>query len=171
MKRILLALIFGLLGTTAAMLFAAENSTSIQDADKQSIQQQFDRWVHAYENGDAQTVTDIYAPDAILLLPNMKPLDGTAQLRSFFDQLCRTKVTYIYTVKQIEVNGNWAFRWGLAQVIDHRKGGQDVPVNLKFIDVWKKESNGTWKIYRDSSVIDASHSVEQHKLGSKGQKE
>ena len=158
MTRTIFALMVGLLCASPSAFSASVKSPHRVEAAKKSIQRQFERWVHAYERGDAQTVTSIYAPDAILLLPNSRPIEGTAQLRALFDQLCRTKVTYTYKVEQLKVTGPWAFRWGFAKVVEHRKKPghetRSVAVNLKFIDIWKKESNGVWKIYRDSSIID-----------------
>lgn len=158
MKHTICALMLGLLCASPAAFSASVKSAHTAEADKKSIQRQFERWVRAYERGDAQTLTSIYAPDAILLLPNAKPIEGTRQLRALFDQLSRTKVTYTYTVHQLKVTGPWAFRWGVAQVVEHRKKpgheGRSVTVHLKFIDIWRKESDGVWKIYRDSSVID-----------------
>ncbi len=161
---------FMMIGLLCASPFAFPASVKhvrTDEADKKSIQQQFERWIDAYERGDAQTVTSTYAPDAILLLPNRKPIEGAKQLRAFLDQLCVTKVTFTYKVNQLAVTGNCAFRWGSAQVIVHRKqaGGsaRSMPAHLKFIDIWEKEPNGAWKIYRDSSVIDTKSCQADHR--------
>ncbi|RAP56110.1 DUF4440 domain-containing protein [Oleiagrimonas sp. MCCC 1A03011] len=163
MKHILFVLMAALLCASPSVFSNSIHATPTHEAARRQIQKQFERWVHAFENGDARTLTDIYAPNAILLLPNASPIVGRTQLRKLFDQLCRTKVSYTYEVKQLVVTGPWAYRWGFANVIEHRKtaghAAQLVSVHLKFIDIWKRSASGTWKIYRDSSVIDTPHHV------------
>lgn len=127
---------------------------------KQAIRHQFKRFANALENGDADVVANIYAADAILLIPNMKPIKGRATIRSLLaKQFELTDVEdYKYKVHQLEVTGNWAFRWGTATQTSRQKNAKTAPKvineNLKFIDVWKKGSDGKWHIYRDSSVVD-----------------
>lgn len=67
-------------------------------------------------------------------------------------------VSYKYTVHQLEVVGDRAFRCGTATETDRPKnakaGLKAETAHLKFVDVWKKGSGGKWHIYRDSSAFD-----------------
>jgi len=145
--------------SSAALAQTKMDTASVAQA-KQAIRHQFRRFAKALEQGDANTVANIYASDAILLLPNMKPIKGRAALRSLFAKGFEQAdtVSYKYTVHQIEVAGDWAFRWGTATEIDRPKNAKGGPKTetgyLKFVDVWKKGSDGKWHIYRDSSVVD-----------------
>lgn len=160
MKYLRLALLTGLSLVSGASLAQTKTDTATVAEAKQSIRHQFELFAKALEQGDANTVANIYAPDAILLLPNMEPIKGRAALRSLFakgNEQADT-VSYKYTVDQIEIVGDWAFRWGTATETDRVKnvttGPKVVSTHLKFVDVWKKNSDGKWYIYRDSSVID-----------------
>ncbi|HLI19005.1 MAG TPA: SgcJ/EcaC family oxidoreductase [Rhodanobacteraceae bacterium] len=161
MKYLPLVFLIGLsLASSPTFAQTPTDATAVAQA-KQAIRQQFKRFAKALEQGDAGTVANIYASDAILLLPDMEPIKGRAALRSFFANSFKQvdTVSYKYTVHQLEVEGNWAFGWGEATGIERPKnpkmGTKTEYGHLKFIDIWKKGSDGKWHIYRDSSVIDS----------------
>lgn len=158
MKSIALIFLLGLF-LLPGVTFAQGKSEPAAQSQKAvtAIRQQFKRFVEALERGDADTVASIYAPDAILLLPNSKPIKGRANIRAALTRPKNIEITYKYKVPQIVVAGNWAYRWGIAHSTEHVKGeeaSKDTTVSLKFIDIWKKGEDGVWHIYRDSSVID-----------------
>jgi len=84
MKYLRLALLTGLSLVSGASLAKTKTDTASVAEAKQSIRHQFELFAKALEQGDANTVANIYAPDAILLLPNMEPIKGRAALRSLF---------------------------------------------------------------------------------------
>lgn len=159
MRYLSLIFIVGILASGPTLAQTNVGATAASQA-KQAIRQQFNRFAKALEQGNAQAVANIYASDAILLLPNMKPVEGRAALRSLFADNFKHSDTlsYKYTVHQVEVAGDWAFRWGTAtQVVrpkNSKMASKTETGHLKFVDVWKKEADGTWHIYRDSSVVD-----------------
>jgi uncharacterized protein (TIGR02246 family) len=158
MKSMLLIFLLGfflLPGVTSAQ---ANGEPVAQDQEAaMAIRQQFKRFVAALERGDAGTVASIYAPDAILLVPNSKPIKGRANIRAALTRPKNIEITYKYQVPEIVVAGNWAYRWGIAHQTAHVKGeeaSKATTTTIKFIDIWKKDPGGTWHIFRDSSVVD-----------------
>jgi uncharacterized protein (TIGR02246 family) len=134
------------------------NSAIANNGDASSaIRHQFKRWVAAYERGDADAVVSIYTRDAIILLPNMKPVRGRDKIRSILGkELKNNKVNYGYKILELTVKGDWAFRLGTATITTQ---GKKEPSRLKFIDIWKKSPDGKWRIARDISSIDVPASL------------
>jgi uncharacterized protein (TIGR02246 family) len=122
-----------------------------------AIRHQFKRWVAAYERGDADAVVSIYTRDAIILLPNMKPVRGRDEIRSILgEELKNNKVNYDYKILELAVKGDWGYRLGAAKITTP---GKKEPSRLKFIDIWKKSPDGKCRIARDISSIDVPASL------------
>jgi uncharacterized protein (TIGR02246 family) len=78
--------------TTVGLLYALAAPAFAQDA-KSIGEQQNQKWLQAYNAGDAAALTALYTKDAALLPQAItKPLIGEANIRKYFDDLVKDRV-------------------------------------------------------------------------------
>ena len=66
-----------------------------------------------------------------------------------------------YTVDEVEVPGNWAFaRSSFQYSMTLKEGGETTTRAGKELDIFKRQADGSWKIYKESWSYDAPPVVE-----------
>jgi uncharacterized protein (TIGR02246 family) len=123
--------------------------SQLSDADRKGIQDVTDRWDKAMENNDSTTVAALYTEDAMLLPPNAPVVKGRAAIRHFLGQF--PKITSFKTpLVEIEGNGTLAYTRGTYEVTVMPAGAKEpVKDSGKFIEIRRKEPDGSWLILRD----------------------
>lgn len=62
----------------------------------------------------------------------------------------------VITVEDVQVAGDWGFARGTATTVKKPKtGGAAANINGKFTTIFKKQADGSWKIYWDCMNVDA----------------
>ena len=59
------------------------------------------------------------------------------------------------TTNSVDVGGDYAIETGNYELTATPKGGKPVTEKGKYITVWKKQADGSWKIYRDIANSDS----------------
>lgn len=114
------------------------------------IREQGARWIAAVESEDAATIADIYAEDAIFLPPDQAPLSGRDTIRSLFEaQFGAMDAEYDFSIEQIEVADDWAWRRGSYEVVAPLPNGDTLRADDKFVDIWRRDEDGRWRIAVD----------------------
>ncbi len=128
-------------------------AASAGSVDKQAIEDSIramdQRWSDAAGRHDAQAFASFYADDAVLMPPNMEPAEGGDAIRNASAGLLADSSTTIsFAPDQVHVadagdiaweRGKWQAKGGDGDVLDHGK----------FIVVWKKTADGSWKVAAD----------------------
>ena len=130
-------------GATAALLSAADMA-AIRAADSS--------FAAAANAGDVDALVAVYARDASLLPPNLPPQKGHTAIRSFWAGFLNA-----YTVKfeiasdTIEGRGDLAYNMGQFRftAVPKERSNPGVADEGKFLEVLKKQSDGTWKYVVD----------------------
>ena len=126
----------------------------LADADRRTISQMADsapaRFNAAAAAKDwASYTTTYYADDAIVLPANGAAVSGrdaiTQMLMSY-----PTMSNVRFTIDEVEGAGDLAYARGTYEM-DVAVPGAPAPVHDKgkFIEIWKKQSDGSWKVTRD----------------------
>jgi uncharacterized protein (TIGR02246 family) len=152
----LLATIFALVA--AALLFTACTPTEPEPAaeapDKAEVEAAIgvvrDLYVAATNAGDAPSIAKLYTDDGVRMPPNMLAEVGKeaiqAGLQAEFDKF-NTNLTV--TTQEIEVGGDLAFgRGSYAITLTAKAGGQTVEDAGKWMNVLRRQADGSWKIAR-----------------------
>ena len=103
-------------------------------------------FVAAMNNGDVSAAMNVYTENAKLLPPNAPAAQGKANIQAFWEgagEALGIKSVSLKTV-EIEFLGDTAIEHG-QYTLEHAAGTD----NGKFIIVWKRESDGSWKWYID----------------------
>jgi ketosteroid isomerase-like protein len=98
----------------------------------------------------------MYADDAVTMMPNVPKAVGKAAIAEVF-----TALTQAMTVKAIDfrtdevmVQGDVAIEIGGFTMTAQPKKGAEIKDTGKYITVWKKQADGSWKIIRDITNSD-----------------
>lgn len=130
-------------GATAAPLSAADLA-GIRAADSS--------FAAAANAGDVDALVAVYTRDASLLAPNLPPQKGQTAIRSFWGGFLNA-----YTVKfeiasdTIEGRGDLAYNMGHYRftAVPKERSNPGVADEGKFLEVLKKQSDGSWKYVVD----------------------
>lgn len=129
--------------------FTNTTFAQMQD-DSTAIIRQTERWVEAAREENADALATIYTEDAVMLPPGAPPIEGKANIRSLFTgQFVKLDATYNFTTQELVVADKWAYRWGNYEISAETADGKKVETKDKFIEIWKKDSEGEWLITRD----------------------
>ncbi len=147
MKTLLYVLLMLLLVPIAPV--SAAPAAGLTDADVTAIKKHSAAWVKAAQAGDWNTMVAVYAEDALYLPEQAPMLQGRAAIRGDFDS--SPKMTDL-TVVQLEIDGrgDLAFARGtFSFTMAPEAGARPVTVTGKYIEIWKKQADGQWRIVRD----------------------
>lgn len=125
-----------------------ETPMTLPAADADAIRAAAAAYVTAMRDTAYEQWADMYTADALLLPPNMPPVQGReamiAMVRSF------PPVT-AFDLRPIEIEGrgDLAYAYGRFTMTFSMPGGAAAPDSGKYIEIWRKQSDGGWKIARD----------------------
>lgn len=109
--------------------------------------------VAALKAGDNAKMLEQMAPDAIVMLDNHPAWKGRAAIdqhgQAFFESVDIKDA--VITTEHVEVSGDLAVESGSLVLTLQPKGGPVMTDSAKFVTVWKRQGDGSWKIFRDIS--------------------
>jgi ketosteroid isomerase-like protein len=100
---------------------------------------------------DVDGMTRAYAPDAVIMPPNQSEVSGSEAIRAWFQAVVdRFRIAeYLTTTSELATMGDWGLRRGaMAWKLAPKQGGDVVHLDTKFLQVWKRQTDGAWKIFR-----------------------
>ena len=122
------------------------------EADIAAITALYDQYCLAANTDDLDLFISCWADDAIRLEPDHSSIFGKEDIRAFFkvlyDQFNLNIV--IYGDTEIQVSKDMAFGRGTATLsLTPKEGGPTTHFDVKWLDILKRQPDGSWKIYRD----------------------
>ena len=109
------------------------------------------RYVDAALKGDVDALGRDFADDAVVFPPNAKALRGRAEIRKA-DSTTHSAVkmtAFKLSMDDVIVSGDYAIETGTYDQTVQPKTGKAIHDVGKYIVVFKKQSDGSWKIIRD----------------------
>lgn len=141
-----------LMATLAVTLASCASTSNTTTADvRTAIDRMNSRMVTAMNTARFDDLRDVYTPDAVVLAANAPPFAGYPAIRQFWGQVGTMKMRDVsLTTDQLEVHGDVAIETGSYKMTLTPPGAPG-PVNDqgKYMVVWKRQSDGGWRIYRD----------------------
>ena len=131
---------------------------SIHEADIAAINELYDQYCLGGNTGDLELFISVWADDVIRMEPDIPPILGKEQVRARFEPLFEQfdQNIIIHGETEVQVSGDLAFSRGTYTVSMAPKGkGATTSFDGKWMDILKKQADGSWKIYRDCLIIDA----------------
>ena len=144
------------LGASLALCACAaqQSSTSTTpraaDAVRAQIEQANARFTDAFNRGDAQALAAMYDADAVVLAPNAPPMRGRQNIEALWSGAKQQGFkTVNLVVNSVEVIGGHAIELGSYTLVIQPPGQTETTDRGKYMVVWKRQPDGTWKLYRD----------------------
>jgi uncharacterized protein (TIGR02246 family) len=116
-----------------------------------AIQQSNARFEQAFAQGDAATVASLYTPDAVVLAPHSKPLEGAAAIQSLWEGAMKAgaKSVRLQTV-DVQTGGELAVETGRYTMVSQPAAGAQLTDEGNYLVVWKRGQDGSWRMSRDT---------------------
>lgn len=121
------------------------------DGDTAPIDDVRNRYVAAYNAGDAAGVAALFAEDAVSMPDHRPALEGRAAIeRDAQEMFSQYNVSIDVTPGETEVTGDIAHEHGRFSVsLTPRAGGDAMTQTGKYLVILKRGSDGTWLIHHD----------------------
>jgi uncharacterized protein (TIGR02246 family) len=117
---------------------------TLQPSARQAIQAAVGRYVDASNQGDVETLTSLYAEDAVLLPPDHAPIEGRKAIEEFWRQ--GTDQGLRVTTLRLEVAGDIGYLIGRYNLPATAKEQAD---SGKYVMCLKRQRDGAWKLTAD----------------------
>jgi ketosteroid isomerase-like protein len=133
------------MGLAAAAICLAEDpkiEEALRDLDEQ--------WSAAAGAKDFEKIVSFYSNDAVVMPPNAPRATTKEAIRTIWKDLL-TDASISWKTKEVEVaqSGDLAFSSGTYEVTLNDPTGTPVKDRGKYLEVWKKQADGTWKCVMD----------------------
>ncbi len=127
-------------------------------ADEKTIRDMEAAWGKQYSSKDVDKVMAHYADDASALMPNIPIRTGKDSIRAIFkDLLADPNFALDIQTGKVEVakSGDVAYSQGTYTFVATGAKKKPVTEKGKYIEVYKKQADGSWKVVEDMNNADA----------------
>ena len=151
------------LALTSMLTFTGCQTTPLPEpkrdvaADIKAIRALGDEMTAAFNSNDAAAVAAAYADDAVMMDPNQAAIEGKQAIQAAYEARSKENASesvtlaFAFTPREIQVAGDWAYDRGNYTVTVTPKSGKPMERSNKYLTIYKRQSDGSWKIYRDTS--------------------
>lgn len=129
----------------------ATGTTTDPAADKAAVTKARDVLEASYRTSDCNAMVSAVANDGVFEPPNTPSAKGVDGIRSWCEPLFAQMKTKSLTVssKDIDVSGDIAVETGdYDWVLTPTKGGADIHSVGRYVTIWHRQSDGSWKATR-----------------------
>jgi uncharacterized protein (TIGR02246 family) len=133
----------------AVLLLSSPISAGAQSAHE-DIVATLTKFMEAFNSGNAVAVAELYTEDAAVLPPDGKRVDGRKGVEEFWHGAIKGGMKNL-TLKAIEVEerADLAYEVGAFTLDMPSEGGGPSTVGGKYVVIWKKGNDGSWRLHRD----------------------
>jgi uncharacterized protein (TIGR02246 family) len=104
----------------------------------------------AFEQGDSKTLAEMYTSDAIAFPPDSQMIEGNKAIGEFWKTIRNSGVTSAtLTTLDVGRDGDIAYEVGKVSLTIQAEGKQPTKAVAKYVVVWKRQADGSWKLHRD----------------------
>jgi len=121
----------------------SNESTTFSEGDAEEIKSITHTHIQAVLDHDPDAFMATCAADIALLPPGTEPVLGLAAGRSYMDSF-PTPTQFTVEINDVEGHGDLAFARGSATATF-----EDGGATLKWLAIYRKQSDGSWKMVRD----------------------
>ena len=146
----------------AMLFFAISCEKQGTEADIAAINKLYNQAALACSTGDAELYLSNFTEDAAVMPPGFPAAMGKEELRPIIEGLFGMfDLELPYTVEEVEVLGDWAFVRSSWQYSMTPKEGGETTISIgKELDIFKRQTDGSWKIYIQCYNFDAPQKAE-----------
>jgi ketosteroid isomerase-like protein len=121
-------------------------------ADESTIRNLDAQWSKTAGAHDLDGIVSYYSDDAVLLPPNAPAATNKQSIRASWADLAAPGVSISWQVSKVEVSksGDMAYSTGIYSLAMKGPQGKPIVDKGKFMEVWKKQPDGGWKVVADT---------------------
>lgn len=117
---------------------------------RMAIEEANSKWVEAFNQGDAASVAALYTDDATLMPPNSEMIQGRQGVQEFWNGAMKMGLKDVsLTTVDVNGSGNIVYEIGKYAISIETEGQELMRDSGKYIVVWKKQEDGSWKLQAD----------------------
>ena len=116
-------------------------------ADVEAIKNLRAQYMVSQDAGDAEGCVSYWSEDGVLMPPNEPSVVGKEALLSWYQTAFdHVKLDNNISFEQIEVAGDWGFvRGNYEGILTPKPEGEPIPDNGKYLEILKRQPDGSWK--------------------------
>jgi ketosteroid isomerase-like protein len=120
------------------------------EADKTAIESVREKELRAFDLGDVEGLDNIVTEDIVIDTPNRPAIVGKEAHRAFCEALfSRLDYEATYSVDELVIEKNWAFDRGVwIEKRVPKVGGEQSQLSFGILQLYKRQSDGSWKLAR-----------------------
>ena len=123
---------------------------------RDNIEAALKMFMQSLMDGDAAGVAIHYTEDAALLPPDAAKIEGREGIQRAWQDLIDAGVRDVtLTTHEVDAFGDVANEVGVISATAPEENGGRVPWTGKYVAVWKRGGDGTWRMHRDIWNFDA----------------
>ena len=122
-----------------------------EEADKKLITDMSKARAKAFNEGNAEAIAIHFTDDAILMAPGKPAQKGRTAVQAYYQSVFNEYSTVLEShYDEVDVSGHLAYGRGSAKVtIVPKKGGKPVVSTAKYLNILKRQPDGSWKTTHD----------------------
>ncbi|MCU1462200.1 MAG: Ketosteroid isomerase-like protein [Acidimicrobiales bacterium] len=107
------------------------------------------QWLEAFNGGDAAGVAQHYEENARLMPPNAPIQQARAAIEAYVKEFVATEAQLAFTLLTVHETPDLSVAVGTYAMTIPVPGGDPQQDEGKFVEVWRRQSDGSWKIAED----------------------
>jgi ketosteroid isomerase-like protein len=116
-------------------------------ADATAIKAKSELWSKAGSVKDSASFATFYADDATVMFPHEPVFKGMDAIKAVLTPMMQDpNYSLSFTTDRVEVSGILAYTQGAVSLRTTARDGKPFPDTGKYLAVWKKQSDGSWKV-------------------------
>ena len=120
--------------------------------DERAIRNLIDTWMRASAAGDADTVLNLMADDAIFMVPGREPF-GKDAFRAAAEQMKNMRMSGTSDIREIKILGDWAYIRNYIAVTITPPNGTAMQRSGYTLSILRKQADGKWLLWRDANMV------------------
>ena len=123
--------------------------------DEQAIRDLIETWHKATAEGDLAQLLTLMAEDVVFLVAGKPPMRGRDDFAAGFKKAIEGfHIESSSDIQEIHVNGDWAYVWNyLVVTMTPKDGGTPNRRTGNVLSVLRKQTNGSWVMFRDANLL------------------
>ena len=129
---------------------------AVSAADTRNIEQALRdldaQWSAAAGGKDLEKTISFYSEDAIVMPPNASAANTKEAIRKVWQDLLASPglvISWKTTKVEVAKSGDIGYTTGTYELTMNDATGKPVPDHGKYVEVWKKQADGKWKVVAD----------------------
>ena len=127
-------------------------------ADETAIRAAEADMAKAFAALDPAKTASFYTDDIVGMSADSPVIQGRENMQKYFETMMKEKPELSWAPVKVEVarSGDLAYSWGKGKLSMKGKKGKVTETTAKYVSVWKKQADGSWKIAVDTMIPDPS---------------